>query len=82
MQHARRVSQRFSLGDSSYEPVHVTTEDDRAIHMSSVDVSRRGSHDCKAFEDGRVVVEWSGRDSVTLGGSERFDGEKGSVSQG
>jgi hypothetical protein len=49
--------------------------------MSSVDVSRRQSYDSKAFEDRQVVVEWSGRDSVTLGGSDRFDGEKSSVSQ-
>ena len=83
MHHARRASQRFGLIDlqnSPYEAVHaLTTEDDRAIHMSSVDVSRRESFDSKGFEDRQVVVEWSGRDSVTLGGSDKFDGEKSVV---
>lgn len=81
MKHARRASQRFSglvdLQHSPYEPVHaITTEDNGAIQMSSVDVSRRESYDSKAFEDKQVVVEWSGRDSVTLGGSDKDAGEK------
>jgi hypothetical protein len=81
MKHARRASYKLGFADlehSPYGPVHaITTNDDKAIYMSSVDVSRRQSIDSKGFED--RIVEWSGRDSVTLGGSDNCDGEKGAT---
>jgi hypothetical protein len=81
IKHARRASQRFGLVDLQHNPyglIHaITTGDDKAIHMSSVDVSRRQSFDSKGFED--RVLEWSGSDLVTLGGSDKFDGEKSST---
>ena len=82
MKHARRASQRLSLGwfdmeHSPYGPVHASIMDDeKAVCMSEVDVSRRQSYDSKGFEDRKVAVEWSGRDSVTLEDSDGCDGEK------
>lgn len=65
---------------SPYESVHaITTEDDKAIHVSCVDLSRRTSFDSKGFEDRKVVGDWSGRDSVTLNGSDKSEGEKSSA---